>query len=182
VFKCADWDCTEPFTEHVEDKVIVDADDYFDLNKEQHEALCRAAEEVGDEHLFFSVLCCFENADAMSRLTWQAPLFDYDAVYEQTLMDIPRQERGIPLHRVAYSPGGKWGAWMPELYALVGGTAAFMDGFKQEYPDWTEDTHEFVRSFQEAARLRNVDISWIEPLLRHIYGDAASRFLEIDSA
>jgi len=174
------------FTDAASVRLILDTNDDYFLSREQFRAACVAAQHVGDTSYFFSVVRGYiSRAEDMPYRTWELPLFDYDAYVtaedigfaERDDVVVPdRIEKDIALDRLLYSPAGEWGILTVELIALVGGSAAFVTRFGEEYPRWERDTELFLEKMREAALKRNVDASWVQPLLGHIYGRGAPRF------
>lgn len=162
----------QPFQDKISARLIIDCGDGFDLDERQFHALSAAATDAGDSNVFYSFVR--SGPECASYYTWELPLWDYDA-YMAVLddKDFFLPDRYVaPLDRVFFSPTGRWGILLPELYAVVGGSPSFVQRFKQEYPSWQADLEEFVAGF-ERARRKGVDTSWVPELLEHVLGSDA---------
>ena len=160
-----------PFREEVEERFIIGDVCAFMLEERIFRAVSRAADAVGDHFLLYSVVRALEGG--VENNTWKVPLFDYEG-YEMPTLD--RGARGIPLEQVLYSPSGEWAIISDDDFALVGGSLKFATYLRHEYPEWREGLVEFLDKFRVAAQKPNVDVSWVQPLLRHLYGDGAPEF------
>jgi len=176
IFKALDPE-NEPFQDKVEEKLILDLVGFW-LNEEQFRSLCVAAQAVGDQVLMYSVVRGYLGGpELMPYYTWELQLWDYSAYCDADDEPPPKEKDiGIPLDRVLYSPSGKWGILLPDLFALVGGSAPFVRRFKEEYARWRQDLDRFIEARTEAAKKRNADMAWVPSLLHHMYGDDAPPF------
>lgn len=168
----------EPFRDSVEKKLIIDVGGFF-LDEEQFRAVCLAAETAGDTSLLYSIVRGYLGGpELIAHYTWELTLYEYEDYYnsDEGCWKGAPVDIGIPLDRVMYSPSGEWGVLLPELFAVVGGTTAFVERFKAGYPGWAPDCAQFVKQFEEGARLRRVDVAWVPVLLRHVYGENAPVF------
>lgn len=172
-----------PFLDTVEVRLIVEVGGFF-LSEQQFRAVCEAADAVGDRTVFYSITRGYlAGPEDMPYYTWEVPLFDYAAYYASDSEPFPRErDIGIPLDRALYSPNGHWGVLLPELFALVGGSLAFVERFKTEYPAWHEDYAAFLEARQEATRGKGIDMAWVPRLLRHVYGDEPPDLRQLPSA
>jgi hypothetical protein len=134
---------------------------------------------VGDKQLLYTVTHGYlSGPELMPWYTWELSPYEYDEYCDAEVQ--PRNTEhdvGIPLDRILYSPAGEWAVVLADTLAVVGGSQAFMDALKGAYPQWPTQVQLFIDSCLEAARRRNVDMSWVPGLLRHVYGDAAPEFV-----
>lgn len=171
IFESTD-SATRPFLDSIDERLIL-RDDTFFLWEDAFLAVSHAAEAIGEDHMLYTIL---RSGSTPEKLTWRLPLNQYDE-YDQADVAIVRKERiGFTLDRVLYSPTGEWGILFPELYALMGGSRAFVAQFKEKYPRWPQDTEEFIEDRRRAHLERGVDVSWVSELLKHIYGENAPKF------
>jgi hypothetical protein len=71
-----------------------------------------------------------------------------------------------------YSTSGLWGIiCSDEDHALVGGLKLLIDNIKTSVPDIDERVIGFLQDWKKKNRQNNIDISWIFPLLSHVYGN-----------
>ena len=176
-----------PFTDEMNHRIILDTDDDYFLSPAQFEAICMGAREVGDESLFFSVVRGYTSGqEHMPYQTWELPLFGYDTYISAEDIDFPEGasvtrpkeiEGDIALERILYSPSGKWGVFTPEVFALVGGSAIFMDELKRGYPQWHDDLKLFFERRQKAASKGSENLSWVRSILHHMYSNRAAELL-----
>jgi len=165
-----------PFQDGMAERFIVGDLDGFRVDPPLYDAICRAAESVGDDHLFYSVIRVFRGG--IEYHTWQLPLFDYEAYgtpYFDRLTD-EDYDVGISQDGAMYSPRGECGILFPELFAVVGGSKRFAEALKHEYPGWPSDLEAFLSRRREAKEKRNADASWVSRFLRHLYGDDSPSF------
>jgi hypothetical protein len=166
-----------PFQDWISDKMILDIDGFF-LDESEFATLSECAALAGDETLFYSICRGYLGGpEFLPYYTWELELFDYRTYYHAD--DVSgRQERdiGIPLERVLYSPGAKWGILFPEIVAVLGGSKEFLADFRGKYRRCDEALQVVLDELREGAEKRQADVSWVPRLLRHIYGDDAPHF------
>lgn len=168
----------EPFSPQISSRLIIETPlGGFWLGEEQFDAVCFAAAQAGDQRMFCTWARGYLGGlELAPYYTWEIGLdwASYDAVDDQS--DIDREhDIGIPLDRLFYSPGGKWGVQTPDVYAAVGGSIEFLRDFRLRYLDWENALSRFLESCANAEK-RGVDMTWARILLHHVYGDNSPDF------
>jgi hypothetical protein len=165
-----------PFQDGMVERFIVGDLDGFRVDEPLYDAISRAAQAVGDHHALYSVIRAYRGG--IEYHTWELPLFDYEAYGAPYFDKLTKEDYdvGISLDGAMYPPRGEWGMLFPELFAVVGGSKRFAEALKREYPGWPSDLEAFLSRRREAKEKRNADVSWVQPFLRHLYGDEAPAF------
>lgn len=167
-----------PFRDTVAERFIVGHVDAFKLEEPLYRALCKAADAVGEHFMFYSVIRAMDRG--LESNTWKLPLFDYESYeipdYGPMSREDYRDTKGIALEQVVYSPRGEWGVLCDEDFALVGGSLKFVTYLRHELKFWEEGLVAFMEGFHEAQEKRGADVSWVQPLLDHLYREDAPRF------
>lgn len=109
----------------------------------------------------------------MIDLPADAPLHQLIAVGDEDSYDAQ-----IGLHHALLSPGKRWGFRTTDVgAAIIGGDADFMAAFRREWPHDLESGRR--RFIEHVASHGYDDLSWVMPLLAHLFGeDSADRYNE----
>jgi hypothetical protein len=161
-----------------------------ELDGDQLDALAMAAEVVGDEGFYVS-LVGFDEAETLD-CHWYVPLCElasYDALE-------PCSIGGLTHDNALYSPSGRWGMLISlEEHAIVGGTPDFLERLLSDYPErapgWLitgsdppplpVEPRDQVRSFlrvRRDTRGSKLDLEALRPLLVHVYGSHGSGLID----
>ena len=134
-----------PFQDKIKDYLFFYPTDGFALSEKQYKATLKAAEKIGDNTFYFSVVEAeediFKEKDILDRnIHWLCENPDF----EEYLSIVT-----FPLECGLFSWGGNWGMLIShEDHALVGGTQKFIDALKKEYPDWIKDREKMFHDWK----------------------------------
>jgi hypothetical protein len=167
-----------PFQNQVEGRLILYTLGFW-LDEDQFRAVCESAQAAGDHQLLYTDFRGYlSGPELMPHYTWELSLFEYDEYCDADDGPVNKDhDIGIPLDRILYSPAGQWAVVLPDIFAVIGGSAQFIEQFKTSYPGWREHIGLFVDTFLEGARERKADVAWVPKLLQHVYGDDAPEFV-----
>jgi len=99
---------------------------------------------------------------------------------------VPIEEAGTfmnttyPRENAIYSINGHWGIiGSDEEHGVAGGNAIFYNNLLSAVSDWDERLDMFLRAWKRfyLEKRGNLDISWLPPLLTHIYGPVKTQSL-----
>lgn len=159
----------QPFETAVQSRALVYPVSYL-LDATEFEALIDAARFVGDDMLGVSITETNEPLDAPTARHWV--LKYWEGSEYRHLGDV-----GV-LQNAIYSPTGQWGMLLShEQHGVIGGSRDFMRRFAARFPAFEESVNGFLEYWNENHRRHNADISWLEPLLAHLYGIQSAREL-----
>ncbi len=148
---------TWPFQDTIEDYLLFYPADGFELTKKQYKATLKAAEKIGDNKFYFSVVEAeediFKEKEILNtNIHWLCENPDY----KEYLSIVT-----IPLECGLFSWGGNWGMLIShEDHAVVGGSKVFIDELRKEYPDWRKDREELFNYWK--LNPHGDDGSWIK--------------------
>ncbi|MGF3104568.1 hypothetical protein [Rossellomorea sp. DUT-2] len=153
-----------PFQKSFHKRVLIFPTKGYYLQEAQFHALMKTIEQVGQGTFILSESegDPFDlSQDFHSELAPQHWGAESTIAYEDY--------RSIPLvvENSLYSPQGGWGLQIShEDHAVLAGNTAFIDAFKEAYPEWEEDKEKFLQYWVRANKEFSTDIKWVHDLLK----------------
>jgi len=136
----------------------------YQLEMTELQAIAIAAQAVGDDGFYFSVMERSDELEHVYPWHWYISL--------NSLEDYYTLSHPFVLENALYSPEGKWGIMIShEQHAVIGGSNLFLDTLIYHFPGSPEEHLEAFLDTWKANHLRvGTNIDWISNLLTHIYG------------
>ena len=144
------------------------------------EVLVAAATAIGDDSCYISNIWKHENkpnhcfvylSEMLIGYCERTPCNDDQIIGLHLGMDIH------PLEAAIYSTQGKWGIRMShEHYGLLGGSVDFMREIEANVPNLSAQIYKFFDACKGSENCQ-LNINWILPLVRNIYGEHASELI-----
>lgn len=168
-----DYPFDAPIASHVHRRSLLHPVTY-ELDYIQLHAVASAAQVVGDDAFYFSVLERPSEEEQKEYYHWLIPLEDLNSYYR-----LGKDAPVFILENALYSPTGKWGLMLShESFALAAGSSIFIETLYTYLPN-SED--EQVRAFLQGWKADHdrfgLRIDWIPGLLKHLYGAEKARGL-----
>jgi hypothetical protein len=143
------------------------------LDENEFAALASAAQAEGDDSLYLSITEEFADYDGTNASHWLLNYWEYSEYCELDRIGV--------LENAMYSPAGRWGILISqEQHAIAAGTKSFIESLHSNHPEWRESLTAFTEDWRHRRATRQADVSWVRPLLTHVYG-SSSKWGLIDS-
>jgi len=149
-----------PFQPGIQPRLLLYGFHWY-LHEPWLEPVVRTLKELGEEGFYVSALYRPKPEEQTQPYHWFVPLSEaasYGAV-------VVSQENAI------YSVNSQWGIiCSDEDHALVGGSELLVENIKNAVGDLDYRLSEFFKAWKDYHRRNKVDITWIPPMLSHVYG------------
>lgn len=154
------------FATSILDKVLLCPINGYCLSRKQLSALILTAQMLGESSYYLSEIegnKAFEKNDDSSAYDFGHWELGISTSYDEY------EKLRIPIENALYSKNGKWGVIIShEDFAVLGGTSEFVTLFKKNYPEWQQDTKNFIEMWNSNKEHYGSDISWIPDFLKYI--------------
>jgi hypothetical protein len=169
VFRTAD-PFDHPFQDEVEARDLL----YpvgFRLDEKEFHAVAEAAGKLGEGRAFISEVEGYSGSRWATRNHWEIDLgtYPYPQLASQGFIDV--------MENAIYSTAGNWGLLIShEQHALAGGAPLFVSSLRRKLD--RDHMSDFLSFWRENLERFQSDLSWLAPLLEHLYGSGeAARLL-----
>jgi hypothetical protein len=143
----------------------------FRLDEEEFRAVAEAAGKLGEGRAFLSEVEGYSGSRWAARNHWEIDLseYPYPQLASQGFIDV--------MENAIYSTAGTWGLLIShEQHALVGGPPLFVSSLRGQLD--RDHLGNFLSFWRENLERFQSDLSWLAPLLKHLYGPGeAARLL-----
>jgi hypothetical protein len=134
--------------------------------------LVETAQFYGDHGFYASILDRPAPEERMQPYHWFVPFSDIGE-YESLVG---------PVENAIYSPKGTWGLMgSHDWHGLLGATQPFIQSMRLHLPQLDQDVLAFLEEWKDYHQDRQADVSWIPPLLFHVYGEKRGKQLLAES-
>src|SRR5258706_10574345 len=156
----------EPFPAKVEKSLILCPDSGCVLNDEFMKSLGAVASKFGDNGFYMSANY-EKRSDEHFPSHWYIT-FDEILNYEKVTLS-------SAIRYIFYSPRSLWGiVYSDEIHSVFGGVGSLVNEVIQPIPDIDNQVLDFVRYWKKYKKdfPEKINASWMEILLRNVYGEA----------
>lgn len=135
----------------------------FRLDEDEFRAVAEAAGKLGEGRAFLSEVEGSSGSRWAARNHWEIDLgvYPYPQLASEGFIDI--------MESAIYSTAGTWGLLIShEQHAVAGGSPLFVSSLREQLA--RDHLGDFLSFWRENLERFQSDLSWLAPLLEHLYG------------